>query len=143
MAKEDSDEFKHMTNWSRIFESMYLRIQWLKAFSSINRLAAHRLVTKFVKANFKITNNTIDKQLANYIDKMPFNHCKELDMITRDLIVFFAKAFTGNSVSKARKFLNRKNKVVRAGDKIVIAFCSGIVVMLMLALMYLAFGLDH
>lgn len=99
MAKEDSDEFKHMTNWSRIFESMYLRIQWLKAYSSINRLAAHRLVTKFVKANFKITNNTIDKQLVNYIDKMPFNHCKELDMITRDLIVFFAKAFTGNSVS--------------------------------------------
>lgn len=130
-----------MTNWSRIFEQMYLRIQWLKAFSTINRMAAHRIVNKFIKVNFRIRNNTLDKQLANYIDRMPFNNCKELKMITRDLIVFFAKAFTGNSVSQAKKFLNRKNRVVRTFDKVTIAFCSGVVLILVLTLMYLAFGL--
>lgn len=132
-----------MTNWSRIFEQMYLRIQWLKAFSSINRMAAHRLISKFIKVNFKISDNTLKQQLVNYIDRMPFNNCKELKMITRDLIVFFAKAFTGNSVSQAKKFLNRKNKVVRTFDKVIIAFCSGIVLVLVLTLMYLTFGLDR
>ncbi len=106
-------------------------------------MAAHRIVTKFIKVNFKITDNTLDKKLVNYIDRMPFNNCKELKMITRDLIVFFAKAFTGNSVSQAKKFLNRKNKVVRTFDKVIIAFCSGIVVILLLVLMYLTFGLDR
>ena len=38
---------------------------------------------------------------------MPFEHSKELDMLLRDLIVYFSKVFTGNSITTAKELLNK------------------------------------
>jgi hypothetical protein len=38
---------------------------------------------------------------------MPFKRSKELDMLLRDLIVYFSKAFTSSSIKKAKKILNK------------------------------------
>ncbi len=61
------DEFEHMTNWSRIFESLYTRIKWLKTYNSINQMATLKILKKFMKNYFSIKENHLSKQLREYI----------------------------------------------------------------------------
>jgi hypothetical protein len=62
-----SDEFQHMTNWARIFEDIYMKIKWLKTYSCINHVAAFKIIKKFSKNYFKLKDNTLDKQLKQYV----------------------------------------------------------------------------
>ena len=58
-------------------------------------------------------------------------------MLTRDLIVFYSKAFAGNSIERAKKLLGKKN--TRTHDKIISAFCLGWIICNLLFLVYLIF----
>ena len=92
------DEFEHMTNWSRIFENLYIKIKWLKTFSSINHVATYKILKKFMKNYFRVKDNTLQLQLKQYIATLPFRHSRELAILTRDLIIFYARAFTDDNI---------------------------------------------
>lgn len=57
------DEFDHMINWQRVFESIWMQIRWLKSYNQINELALKKILKKFMKNYFKIKDNTIKKKL--------------------------------------------------------------------------------
>ncbi len=76
------DEFEHMTNWSRIFESLYTRIKWLKTYNSINQMATLKILKKFMKNYFSIKENHLSKQLREYIQGQPFQNSIELAILT-------------------------------------------------------------
>jgi hypothetical protein len=87
-----------MTNWSRIFENLYVKIKWLKTYSSINHVAMYKILKKFMKNYFKIKDNTLLMQIKQQITTMPFRHSRELAILTRDLIIFYARAFTDDDI---------------------------------------------
>ena len=95
---EDKDEFEHMTNWARIFEALYTRIKWLKTFSSINHVATYKIIKKFTKNYFSIKDNTLEKQLKQYVQELPFRKSTQLATLTRDLIIFYSRAFTNDDI---------------------------------------------
>ena len=95
------DEFEHMTNWSRIFESLYTRIKWLKTYNSINQMATLKILKKFMKNYFSIKENHLSKQLREYIQGQPFQNSIELAILTRDLIIFYSRAFTEDNIRQA------------------------------------------
>lgn len=70
---------------------------------------------------------------------MPFRHSDELAMLTRDLIIFYSRAFTNDSIHKAKEQLNAKNSEIRKQEAIVIAFCSGTIISLLIVDIYLLF----
>lgn len=92
------DEFEYMTNWSRIFEQLYSKIKWLKSYGKINHFALTRLLQKFMKTHFKIEKNTLNRTIQNYIDTKIFNNSKALKMLSRDITIFYSKAFAANNV---------------------------------------------
>lgn len=58
-------------------------------------------------------------------------------MLTRDLIIFYSRAFTDENTTLARKHLNRQNTSIRKSDAIVIAFCLGVLTFNIIVLFYL------
>ena len=58
-------------------------------------------------------------------------------MLTRDLIIFYSKAFTRDDITKARKILNKQNNQIRTRDAVQIAFWSGISIVLLIVLVYI------
>jgi hypothetical protein len=58
-------------------------------------------------------------------------------MLTRDLIIFYSRAFTDENTTLARKHLNRQNTSIRKSDAIVIAFCLGVLTFNVIVLLYL------
>lgn len=87
-----------MTNWSRIFEQLYSKIKWLKSYGNINHFALTRLLQKFMKMHFKIEKNTLNRTIQNYIDTKIFNNSKALQMLSRDITIFYSKAFAADNV---------------------------------------------
>jgi SPX domain protein involved in polyphosphate accumulation len=81
-------------------------MKWLKTFSSINHVAMLKILKKFMKNYFHCDDNTLKKSVAQYIRQQPFRHSKELTMLTRDIIIFYSKAFTHDDTTGARKLLN-------------------------------------
>ena len=56
-----------------------------------------------MKNYFKIKDNTIQFQIKLYILDLPFRNSRELAMLTRDLIIFYSRAFTNDDINKAKK----------------------------------------
>ena len=73
---------------------------------------------------------------------MPFKRSKELDMLLRDLIVYFSKAFTSSSIKKAKKILNKHSAQVSVKEQVNLAFFTGCNFMCIIALFYLTFATD-
>lgn len=107
-----------MTNWSRVFEHIFSRIKWLKTYSSINHVASFKIINKFAKNYFEIKDNTLELRVKQFILSQPFRESKELAMLSRDLIIFYSKAFTRDDVDLARKILNNKNTTIRKKDAV-------------------------
>jgi hypothetical protein len=60
-------------------------------------------------------------------------------MLTRDLIVFYSKAFAGNSISRAKRLLGKHSRLIRTHDKVVSAFSYGWIICNSMFLVYLIF----
>ena len=58
-------------------------------------------------------------------------------MLTRDLIIFYSKAFTRDNINLARKMLNKQNNRISAHDAIQISFWSGMCLVLLVVLVYI------
>lgn len=66
------DEFDHMINWQRVFESIWMQIRWLKSYDQINELALRKILKKFMKNFFLIKDNTIKKKLESILESKEF-----------------------------------------------------------------------
>lgn len=106
LANKSKDEFEYMTNWSRLFEDLWSKIKWLRTFSSINQVAMLKILKKFMKNHFKLKDNVLKLQLQDYISKLSFVDSSELKILSRDIIVFYARAFCKDDVEQARQILN-------------------------------------
>lgn len=51
-----------------------------------------------MKTHFKIEKNTLNRSIQNYIDTKIFNNSKSLKMLSRDITIFYSKAFAANNV---------------------------------------------
>ena len=58
-------------------------------------------------------------------------------MLTRDLIIFYSKAFTRDDVKLARRILNKQNNQIRTKDAVQIAFWGGMSLVLLIVLVYI------
>ena len=58
-------------------------------------------------------------------------------MLTRDLIIFYSKAFTRDDVKLARQILNKQNNQIRTKDAVQIAFWGGMSLVLLIVLVYI------
>jgi hypothetical protein len=128
------DEFEYMTNWSRIFEQLYSKMKWLKSYGKINHFALTRLLQKFMATNFKIEKNTLNRTMQNYIDCKTFNTSKALKMLTRDITIFYSKAFAGDNIKKAENALNKKNDRIAVNTAIKLSICAGACAVLLIVL---------
>lgn len=102
------DEFEHMVNWKRVFESIWMQIRWLNSYGHINELALRKILKKFVKNFFAIKDNTINQKLSEIIDSKTFKAAEgkmgeELQILSDDLLRFYADCFCKGSISSARK----------------------------------------
>ena len=59
---------------------------------------------------------------------------KRLNILTRDVLVFYATAFIDGDFVKARSILNKKNSEIRRQDAILIFFFLGLCIVLVLLL---------
>ena len=66
------DEFEHMVNWKRVFESIWMQIRWLNSYGHINELALRKILKKFVKNFFAIKDNTIKEKLTDTVKSRNF-----------------------------------------------------------------------
>lgn len=78
------DEFEHMTNWRRVFETLWQQIRWLISYGQINELALKKILKKFTKNFFAIKDNTIKTRLTQIIDSKTFQ-IKEGDETQKEL----------------------------------------------------------
>lgn len=141
-TKGAKDDFDYMTNWSRLFEDLYQRIKWLKNFSNINHVAIFKTIDKFMPNYFGVEDNTLGKQLKRHVKELPFRHSKELDMLTRDLTVFYSKVFCGNDVLKAKQMFNSRSNPVPIQDVRITYFCCGCILVSLVALVYILFFIN-
>ena len=126
-----------MTNWSRVFENQFQRIKWLKTYASINHVATFKILKKFMKNYFNIKENTLALRVKQNILSQPFLANKDLAMLTRDLILFYSKAFTRDNIPLARRVLNRHSSRISAHDAIQISFWLGMCLVLFVVLVYI------
>ena len=129
------DEFDHMINWQRVFESIWMQIRWLRSFNQINELALKKILKKFMKNYFKIKDNTIKKKLEQIVESKEFNRKesqsnRDLRILTEGVLKFYADMFCNGSKVKSRKVLDAQHNKIRTIDAVTIAlFLGGIIVM--------------
>jgi Ulp1 family protease len=51
-----------------------------------------------MKNYMAIKDNTLELQVKQYITQLPFRNKNDLAILTRDLIVFYARAFTNDNI---------------------------------------------
>ena len=101
------DEFEHMSSWRRVFEQIWMQIRWLNSYGHINELGLRKIMKKFAKNFFAIKDNTINKKLSEIIQSKTFQVAEgkmgeELQILSNDLLRFYADCFCKGSVSRAR-----------------------------------------
>ena len=62
------DELEYATNWRRVFIGVYQHLKWLNSYATINHIAMHKILKKFLKEHFENADNIIDKNLREFID---------------------------------------------------------------------------
>jgi len=67
------DELEFATNWSRVFVNIYQHLKWLNAYAIINEVAIQKIVKKFKKEFFEISDNIIDKKIDAYLKTKMFS----------------------------------------------------------------------
>jgi hypothetical protein len=131
------DELEFATNWRRSFTQIYQHLKWLNAFALINEIAMQKIIKKFMKVHFELSDNVIDKKLRAYIESKNFSHRSELQHTIEDLKYFFAQNFTNGSESKARDILDAHNRQIRKNDLIMVClFGGGSIVMTIFAIFF-------
>ena len=108
---ESVDEFEHMVNWNRVFEQIWMQIRWLNSYGHINELALRKIMKKFAKNFFAIKDNTINKKLLEMIESKTFQASEgkmgeELQILSDDLLKFYADCFCKGSIKSARNELD-------------------------------------
>jgi hypothetical protein len=68
------DELEFATNWSRVFVNIYQHLKWLNAYAIINEVAIQKILKKFRKEFFEISDNTMDKQIEHYLNSKMFSN---------------------------------------------------------------------
>lgn len=90
-----------------------------------------------MKNYFHIKENTLELRVKQFILSQPFLESKDLAMLTRDLILFYSKAFTRDNIPLARRVLNKHSSRISAHDAIQISFWLGMCLVLLIVLVYI------
>jgi len=51
-----------------VFIGIYQHLKWLNSYATINHIAMHKILKKFLKEYFENKDNVIDKNLKEFID---------------------------------------------------------------------------
>ena len=114
--KRMKDEFDHMTNWQRVFESIWQQTRWLNSYAEINELALKKILKKFCKNYFKIKDNTLKKKLELVINSKQFKRsdkktgrARDIKMLSDSILRFYADMFQNGEIKQARSVLNSQH----------------------------------
>lgn len=116
-----------------MFIDLYQQLKWLNAYSVINGLAMQKILKKFIKENFEIKDNVIDKNIKEMLAQLSFSKRDQLHFAIDDMLEFFAAHFSkdGNKET-SKRLLERHNTEMRRKDAILIAFFLGVSTVLVL-----------
>lgn len=108
---------------------------------------------KFIKNHFAIKENTINAKLTSIIEEQHFKIeegklTKELQILSDDLLKFYALCFCKGSVSSARNLLDTQYNEIRRKDSNLISFFLGAIFLSLIMLIFLlairpSDGVDH
>lgn len=124
--KEDNtDDLMFATNWTRAFKIHEQFIKWLNAYAIINEIAAGKILKKFMKKQFQIRDNLLDKIINELIKQYEFVKRRNIVAFNEDLIRVYAEYFTKGNIKKAKKVLKGDKFLVSTKDLGIVTFLSG------------------
>ena len=68
-----------------------------------------KVLSKFMDSYFVLSDNSLDKQLTSYFLEKEFSQQKKIQILQRDLIVFYALAFKSGNMKKTIQTLEHNN----------------------------------
>jgi hypothetical protein len=71
-SRRAKDELEFATNWNRVFVSVYQHLKWLNAYGIINEVAIQKIVKKFKKEFFEVSDNIMDKKIEEFLKSKMF-----------------------------------------------------------------------
>ena len=137
-AERPKDELELATSWNRAFITIYTRLRWLQGFSQINLIGIKKLIKRVRK--YLHTRTDIEDHIAKISDfvlEKEFTHTDELELIKTNLVSFYAHTYTNSDLKKAENKLLSRSFQIRTSDLFTIAFFSGMIIALLIALVLL------
>lgn len=124
--KEDNtDDLMFATNWTRAFKIHEQFIKWLNAYAIINEIAAGKILKKFMKSQFHIRDNLLDKIINEQIKEYEFVKRRNIPAFNEDLISVYSDYFTKGNLKKAKKVLKGDKFLVSPKDLAIVTFLTG------------------
>jgi hypothetical protein len=80
-----------------------------------------------MKNYFHIKENTLQLQIKQWVNEQRMVNSQELAMLTRDLVILYARLFTNDNTARARHQLIRQTTQIRKPDAVRMAFCTGLI----------------
>ena len=98
---DEGDEIEFATNWVRAFQKIYTELKWLNAFAIINSIAVQKILKKFMKVHFQMSDNIVDKNIQLKMQSYEFIKRSNLQHLMKDFKLVIADFFTDGSLNKA------------------------------------------
>lgn len=137
IKEDNTDDLMFATNWTRAFKIHEQFIKWLNAYGIINEIAAGKILKKFMKHQFNIKDNIIDKIISELINQYEFVKRRNIVAFNEDLVKVYAEYFTKGNQKKAKSILKGDKFMVVTKDLSIVAFlCGGSLMIIIFTLIF-------
>lgn len=113
-------------SWKRAFQQIYTKYNWLNSFAQINQIAIQRLLSEIALNLLQLGNNShFTHQFNQFITGLPLENKKQEVKEIKELMNYFALAFTGKNFRESKLQLENTGQI-RTKDLVPISVLLGI-----------------
>lgn len=113
----------YAASYKRVISDLYNSTAWLHSYCVINRIATQKIAKKTQKVCEKMKCMEIILQLENNNQSLDyFGNLKEISILRKKIVEFYAKEFTKGNESQAKTALESRMR----GNKTKESFCLGV-----------------
>lgn len=136
----ENDEMSYAASYKRVISDLYNSTAWLHSYCVINRIATQKIAKKAQNVSEQMKCMEITLQLENNDQSLDyFGELKEISILRKKIVEFYAKEFNYGNESQAKTSLESRMR----GNKTQESFCLGVYLgtigCLMFALLVLMF----
>lgn len=136
----ENDEMSYAASYKRVISDLYNHTAWLHSYCVINKIATQKIVKKAHDVCEQMKTMEIVIQLENNNKNLDyFGNLKEISILRKRIVEFYAKEFTKGNEHQAKNALESRMRGNKTKESFCLGVYLGIIACLIFALLILSF----